>query len=70
MCPDQIFAVVAVLLAGEDNPRFDQLRSGDHDERYPMTVKACDHAAGVLDVEGVTYACGTVMVPEDFAAPE
>jgi pimeloyl-ACP methyl ester carboxylesterase len=70
MTPDQIFAVVAALLTSEANPDFDRLRDGGYDSSYPVTVKACDNAPGVLDVEGKTLICGTVSVPENYEAPD
>ncbi|MGI3169912.1 alpha/beta fold hydrolase [Pseudooceanicola sp. C21-150M6] len=70
MTPDQIFAAVAALLLQEGNPDFDRLRSGGYDDRYPVTVSACEYPPGPLEVEGKTVICGSVDVPENYEAPE
>lgn len=70
MTPDQIFSVIAALMAGEADPEFDQLRTGGFDDRYPVTVEACEAAPGTLEIEGRTVICGTVSVPEDYTKPD
>lgn len=66
MTPDQIFAVVAALLAGEPDPDFDRLKEGGYDDRYPVVVEPCELPPGTLEVEGQTLICGTVSVPENY----
>lgn len=70
MSPEQIFAVVAALVAGEPDPSFEQLRAGGHDARYPVSVEPCELPPGTLEVEGQTVLCGTVDVPEVHDAPD
>ncbi|WP_170579867.1 alpha/beta fold hydrolase [Ruegeria arenilitoris] len=70
MTPEQIFAVVAALVAGEPDPSFEQLKSGGHDSRYPVTVEPCELPPGTLEVEGQTVLCGIVDVPETYDAPD
>lgn len=70
MTADQILAAVAALIAGTENPDFDQLRSGGHDDLYPVEVHACDFPPAPFEVEGSTILCGTVSVPEDYDKPE
>ncbi|MFZ5961336.1 alpha/beta hydrolase [Thalassococcus sp. BH17M4-6] len=69
MTPDQIVAAIGLLLA-EPDPAFETLRAGGFDDRYPVTVSACPETTAPLDIEGQTILCGTVSVPEDYAAPE
>lgn len=70
MTPNQIFAVVAALVAGHSNADFDHLRAGGYDNRYPVAVESCELPPGTLEVEGQTVLCGTVSVPEDYAKPK
>lgn len=70
MTPDQILAAIASLLLNDGNPDFDMLRSGGHDARYPVSISTCDYPAGPLEVEGTTYICGSVDVPENHDTPE
>ncbi|MEZ5812046.1 MAG: alpha/beta fold hydrolase [Rhizobiaceae bacterium] len=70
MTPEQIFTVIAALLSGTPDPDFDRLRAGGFDDRYPVTVEACELPPGTLEVEGRTVLCGTVSVPENYASPE
>lgn len=70
MTPEQIFAVVAALIAGETDPDFQHLQTGGHDSRYPVTVEACELPPGTLEIEGQTVLCGTVDVPEDYDRPD
>lgn len=69
MTPDQIFSVLAALLAGEANPDFDQLRAGGSAPAYPVTVEPCNLPLGTLEVENQTVICGTVSVPEAYDDP-
>ena len=70
MTADQILAAIAALLAGAANPHFDELKSGGYDDRYPVTISACDYSPAPFEVEGQTIICGTVSVPEDYDKPE
>jgi pimeloyl-ACP methyl ester carboxylesterase len=68
--PEQIFAVVAALIAGDANPDFNHLRDGSHDDRYPVAIEACKLPPSTLEVEGQTILCGTVTVPENYDNPD
>lgn len=70
MSPEQIFAVVAALVAGAPDADFDELRSGGFDDRYPVTVESCELPPSTLEVEGQTVICGTVTVPENYETPD
>lgn len=69
MTADQIFAVLAALLAGEAAPDFQPLHDGGHVAAYPVTVAPCELPLGTLEVEGQTVICGTVSVPERYDPP-
>ena len=70
MTPEQIIAVIAGLLAGTPNANFDQLRAGGFEDRYPVTIEACESLPGPLEIEGQTVICGTVSLPEDYSKPD
>ena len=70
MKAEQIIAAVTALLLNTENPDFDRLRAGGYDERYPVTVSACDFPPAPFEVEGHTILCGAVSVPEDYGKPE
>ncbi|MCC0044902.1 MAG: alpha/beta hydrolase [Brucellaceae bacterium] len=70
MTPDQIFAVIATLLAGNSDPDFERLNAGGYDSRYPVAVESCELPPATMDVEGHTVLCGTVTVPENYDKPD
>lgn len=70
MTPEQIFAVIAALVSGEPDPRFDTLRSGGYDASYPVAIEPCKLPPGTLEVEGQSVICGTVTVPENYDTPD
>lgn len=68
MSPDQIIATVIALLSSTTAPAFELLKTGSHDDRYPLTVEVCPRPLGPLEVEGNTVICGRISVPEDHTA--
>lgn len=68
MTPDQIITTIVALMSSVSNPAFDQLRTGGHDDRYPVEIEDCPRPLGPLEVEGTTVICGRVSVPENHDA--
>ncbi|MHA3976399.1 hypothetical protein ACW9UR_01825 [Halovulum sp. GXIMD14794] len=70
MLKDQIFAMVAALLAGEpDATAFPQLAAAGADPRYEVSSAPCPRPVAPFEIEGRTITCGTVAVPLDHDAP-
>lgn len=68
MSPDQIVATVIALMTSASDPAFDALKTGGHDDRYPVAIEACPRPLGPMEVEGQTVICGRIGVPEDHDA--
>ncbi|MBF9030398.1 alpha/beta fold hydrolase [Rhodobacterales bacterium HKCCE3408] len=71
MNPEQIFALVAALLAGEpDASNFPVVAGGGADPRYPVAVAPCPRPVAPDEIEGETIICGTVTVPLNHFEPD
>lgn len=71
MTPEQIFALVAALIAGEpETSNFPNLTDGSDDPAYRMEIAPCHRPVAPAEIEGETVICGTLEVPEDHANPE
>ncbi|WP_068111063.1 alpha/beta fold hydrolase [Tropicimonas marinistellae] len=70
MTPDQIFALVAALIAGEpETSNFPNLTDGSADSSYALEIAPCARPVAPAEIEGETVICGTLEVPEDHEVP-
>jgi len=70
MTPEQIFTLIAALIAEPDPEAFSTLKAGGADPAYPVTIAPCARPVAPTEIDGKTVICGTVEVPFDHRAPE
>jgi pimeloyl-ACP methyl ester carboxylesterase len=64
---DQVIALISAVVMNSADPDFNKLRNGGATPENKVSISRCDASPGELEVEGKTYICGTVDVPEDYA---
>lgn len=71
MTPEQIVAFVAALVAPDmGSANFPVVQQGGADPRYAVRRVACPKPMAPLEIEGKTFICGMVSVPEDHDRPD
>ena len=70
MSPEQIFALIAALIAEPDPNAFATLKAGGSDPAHPVTIAPCARPVAPTEIDGKTVICGTVEVPMDHRAAD